>query len=44
MIQVGDISTWEKEHRELLANIAPESFIIAHYGAITELKRHENPL
>lgn len=39
-----EVAAWEKEHRELLANIAPESFTIAHYGAITELKRREKPL
>ena len=34
-----EIIDWEREHRELLARIAPESFTIAHYGAITELKK-----
>ena len=33
-----EIRAWEQEHRKLLAEIAPESFEILHYGAIAELK------
>lgn len=32
------ISAWEREHRKLLAEIAPVEFDILHYGAIAELK------
>lgn len=31
------IAEWEREHLNLLQNIAPESFEILHYGALTEL-------
>ena len=34
-----EISMWEKEHRELLARIAPEKFEIQHYGALAELRK-----
>lgn len=33
-----EIAKWEKEHRALLAKIAPEKFDVLHYGAIAELK------
>lgn len=33
-----EIRAWEQEHRKLLAEIAPESFEILHYGAIAELR------
>lgn len=33
-----EIALWEKEHRKLLAEIAPPEFDILHYGAIAELK------
>ncbi len=32
------IAEWEKEHRALLEQIAPESFEVLHYGAMLELK------
>ncbi|HIT67191.1 MAG TPA: class I SAM-dependent methyltransferase [Candidatus Merdisoma merdipullorum] len=35
----GEIREWEREHRGLLAQIAPEEFKILHYGALAELKR-----
>lgn len=35
----GEVEEWEREHRKLLAGIAPEEFDILHYGAIAELKK-----
>lgn len=32
------LSSWEQEHKKLLARTAPEEFDILHYGAIAELK------
>ncbi len=37
-LTAGEIESWEKEHRRLLSEIAPESFTIKHYAAMTELK------
>lgn len=34
-----EIAAWEKEHRKLLAEIAPDVFDILHYAAIAELKK-----
>lgn len=34
-----EIALWEKEHKKLLAEIAPAEFEILHYGAIAELKK-----
>lgn len=34
-----EIAKWDMEHKELLAEIAPPEFYIAHYGAIAELKK-----
>ena len=34
-----EIAAWEKAHRKLLAEIAPERFTITHYAALTELRR-----
>lgn len=34
-----EIAGWEKEHRTLLDNIAPDEFNILHYAAIAELKK-----
>ena len=34
-----ELSRWDKEHRELLEKIAPESFDILHYAAIAVLKK-----
>ena len=36
-----EISEWEKEHKKLLEEIAPEEFDILHYAAMAELKRKE---
>lgn len=33
------IAAWEQEHKELLNQIAPPTFTIAHYGAIAELRK-----
>lgn len=33
-----EIVLWEKEHRKLLANIAPAKFHISHYAAMAELR------
>lgn len=34
-----EIEAWEKEHRALLAKIAPDEFDILHYAALAELER-----
>ena len=34
-----EIVSWEKEHKVLLDNIAPEEFEVLHYAAIAELKK-----
>lgn len=34
-----ETAAWEREHRKLLAEIAPDEFNILHYGAIAELKK-----
>lgn len=36
----AEISKWEKEHMELLKQIAPEEFDIVHYGAAAELRKN----
>ena len=33
-----EIAAWEREHKKLLAEIAPAEFHILHYGAVAELK------
>ncbi|MEE0858472.1 MAG: class I SAM-dependent methyltransferase [Acutalibacteraceae bacterium] len=33
-----ELKLWDKEHRDLLAKIAPEKFEILHYAALAELK------
>lgn len=33
-----EISSWEQEHKKMLAEIAPAEFDVLHYGAIAELK------
>lgn len=35
----SEIALWEKEHRKLLADIAPAEFEILHYGAVAQLKK-----
>ena len=34
-----EIASWEKEHMDLLSEIAPDEFDILHYAAMAELKR-----
>lgn len=34
-----EIAMWEKEHKKMLAEIAPAEFEILHYGAIAQLKK-----
>lgn len=34
----NEILMWEREHRDLLENIAPAEFDVLHYAAIAELK------
>ena len=34
-----ELEKWDKEHRALLDEIAPESFDILHYAAITVLRK-----
>lgn len=38
-LSAEEIEKWEKEHMNLLSEIAPESFNILHYAAFVELKR-----
>ena len=35
----SEIALWEAEHKKLLAEIAPDTFEVLHYGAIAELKK-----
>jgi len=35
----SEIAAWEEEHRNLLAEIAPEQFTVLHYAALTELRK-----
>ena len=34
----NEILMWEREHRDLLENIAPAEFDVLHYAAVAELK------
>ena len=34
-----ELERWDKEHRALLDSIAPESFDVLHYAAITVLRK-----
>lgn len=36
-----ELDMWEREHKKLLAETAPEEFTILHYGALAELKKKE---
>ena len=36
-----EIAGWEREHIKMLADIAPDSFDILHYGALAELKKRQ---
>lgn len=38
-LRKDEIAAWEEEHRKLLTQIAPESFTVAHYAALLELRR-----
>ncbi len=33
-----EVAAWEKEHKRMLAEMAPERFTVLHYGAVAELK------
>ena len=33
-----EIEAWEREHRELLLETAPEEFTVRHYAAVLELQ------
>lgn len=35
-----ELAQWEREHKRLLAEIAPEEFTVKHYIAMLELKRN----
>ena len=35
----GDLQSWEREHRALLAQMAPAQFTVTHYAALTELTK-----
>ena len=37
-LNADELSAWEKEHIELLNRIAPDSFNVSHYAALTELQ------
>lgn len=34
-----EVAKWEEEHRKLLSQIAPDSFVVLHYGAMAELRK-----
>ncbi len=36
-----EIRQWEKEHKKLLDEIAPESFQIRHFVSMLELKKRQ---
>lgn len=38
-LEQDEIAAWEREHKKLLAKIAPPEFTVLHYGAIAELKK-----
>ena len=38
-LSVEEVAKWEKEHIELLEQIAPEEFEVLHYAAMVELKK-----
>ncbi|MDO4399568.1 MAG: methyltransferase domain-containing protein [Coriobacteriia bacterium] len=38
-LSAGELKSWDREHRELLLEIAPERFDILHYAAFAELTR-----
>lgn len=38
-LEHNEVEKWEKEHKELLEKIAPESFKVKHYVAMLELKK-----
>lgn len=38
-LSTEEIAAWEQEHLKLLAEIAPATFHILHYGAIAQLKK-----
>lgn len=35
----GELSAWDKEHRQMLLECAPESFEVLHYAALAQLKK-----
>lgn len=35
--QITELEQWDKEHKKLLSQIAPEEFDILHYAALAEL-------
>lgn len=37
----GEIAKWDKEHRALLDAIAPDSFEVLHYAAVTVLRKKD---
>jgi len=36
-----EIAKWDKEHRALLDAIAPDSFEVLHYAAVTVLRKKD---
>ena len=38
-LKEDELERWDKEHRKLLSETAPEKFEILHYAAIAELKK-----
>ena len=40
-LSADDLSKWETEHIQLLNDIAPDEFVIKHYGAIAEIKNYK---
>ena len=38
-LKSSEVELWEREHKKLLSEIAPEEFEILHYAALAELKK-----
>ena len=38
-LSADDLARWETEHIQLLNEIAPDEFVVKHYGAVAELKK-----
>lgn len=41
-LSAQEVAAWEQEHMQLLHEIAPERFMVKHYGAIAELRKRND--